>query len=55
MGQLLATTSRDRKLHLFDRRACEEAVLVTEGHDGIKGSCVVWMGDCDRISATGFS
>jgi coronin-1B/1C/6 len=54
-GQLLATTSRDRKLRLFDPRAGGEAVRVTEGHGGIKGARVVWMGDRDRIATTGFS
>jgi coronin-1B/1C/6 len=54
-GQLLATTSRDRKLRLFDPRAGGEAVRITEGHGGIKGARVVWMGDRDRIATTGFS
>ena len=54
-GQLLATTSRDRKLRLFDPRAGGEAVRVGEGHGGIKGARVVWMGDRDRIATTGFS
>ena len=54
-GQLLATTSRDRKLRLFDPRTGGEAVRVTEGHGGIKGARVVWMGDRDRIATTGFS
>ncbi|KAH9988550.1 WD40-repeat-containing domain protein [Russula vinacea] len=43
-GQLLATTSRDRKLRLFDPRTGGEA-----------GARVVWMGDRDRIATTGFS
>jgi coronin-1B/1C/6 len=54
-GQLLATTSRDRKLRLFDPHAGGEAVRITEGHGSIKGACVVWMGDRDRIATTGFS
>ena len=54
-GQLLVTTSRDRKLRLFDPRTGGEAVRVTEGHGGIKGARVVWMGDRDRIATTGFS
>ncbi|KAI9440986.1 microtubule binding protein [Lactarius indigo] len=37
-GQLLATTSRDRKLRLFDPRAGGDAVRVGEGHGGIKGA-----------------
>jgi coronin-1B/1C/6 len=54
-GQLLATTSRDRKLRLFDPRAGGDAVRVGEGHGGIKSARVVWMGDRDRIATTGFS
>jgi coronin-1B/1C/6 len=54
-GTLLATTCRDRKLRLFDPRAGGEAVRITDGHGGIKGSRAVWMGDLDRIATTGFS
>jgi coronin-1B/1C/6 len=54
-GVLLATTCRDRKLRLFDPRASDEAVRVADGHAGIKGARVVWMGDMDRIATTGFS
>ncbi|PPR00247.1 hypothetical protein CVT24_005015 [Panaeolus cyanescens] len=54
-GTLLVTTCRDRKLRLFDPRAGGEAVRVADGHTGIKGSRVVWMGDLDRIATTGFS
>jgi coronin-1B/1C/6 len=54
-GTLLATTCRDRKLRIFDPRAGAEAVRVNDGHSGIKGSRVVWMGETDRIATTGFS
>lgn len=54
-GTLLVTTSRDRKIRLFDPRAGQEAVRVTDGHAGIKSSRVVWMGQSDRIATTGFS
>ncbi len=54
-GQLLATTCRDRKVRLFDPRAGGDAVRVGEGHGGIKGARVVWMGDRDRVATTGFS
>ncbi|QRV88476.1 coronin [Ceratobasidium sp. AG-Ba] len=54
-GTLLATTCRDRKLRLFDPRAGSEAVRVGDGHGGIKGARVVWMGNNDRIATTGFS
>ena len=54
-GTILATTSRDRKLRLFDPRAGGEAVRVAEGHGGIKGVRVCWMGDKDNFATTGFS
>lgn len=54
-GNLIATTSRDRKLRVFDVRAGGDAVRMTDGHGGIKGARVVWMGNQDRIATTGFS
>ena len=54
-GTLLATTCRDRKLRLFDPRTGGDPVRTTDGHGGIKGSRVVWMGDLDKIATTGFS
>ncbi|KAH7890999.1 microtubule binding protein [Phlebopus sp. FC_14] len=54
-GSVLATTCRDRKLRLFDARAGGDPVRVTDGHGGIKGTRVVWMGEMDRIATTGFS
>ncbi|KAF8159215.1 microtubule binding protein [Crassisporium funariophilum] len=54
-GNLLVTTCRDRKLRLFDPRAGGEAVRIADGHSGIKGSRVTWMGDLDKIATTGFS
>lgn len=54
-GTLLATTCRDRRLRMFDVRAGQQPVAVTEGHGGVKGSRVVWCGTKDRIITTGFS
>lgn len=54
-GTLLVTTCRDRKLRMFDPRAGVDAVRVVDGHGGIKGARVVWLGDRDRIATTGFS
>ena len=54
-GTLLATTSRDRKIRLFDPRAGDEPVRICEGHGGIKGARIAWMGDLDKIATTGFS
>ncbi|WVQ85125.1 hypothetical protein IAT38_007290 [Cryptococcus sp. DSM 104549] len=55
VGNVLATTCRDKKIRLFDPRAGTEAVRITDGHAGVKGSRVVWLGDRDRIATTGFS
>ena len=55
IGTVLATTCRDKKLRLFDPRTGADPVRVTEGHGGIKGARVVWMGEHDRIATTGFS
>lgn len=54
-GTVFATTCRDRKLRLFDPRTGGEAVRVTEGHGGIKGARITWMGDLDKFATTGFS
>ncbi|KAM5541296.1 hypothetical protein V8D89_004850 [Ganoderma adspersum] len=54
-GTTLVTTCRDRKIRMFDPRAGGDPVRVGEGHGGIKGARVVWMGDKDRIATTGFS
>ncbi|KAL4061949.1 microtubule binding protein [Scleroderma citrinum] len=54
-GSVLVTTCRDRKIRLFDARTGGDAVRVTDGHGGIKGARVTWMGDTDRIATTGFS
>jgi coronin-1B/1C/6 len=54
-GTILATTCRDKKLRLFDPRTGADPIRVTEGHGGIKGTRVVWMGEHDRIATTGFS
>jgi len=54
-GTVLVTTCRDRKLRMFDARAGSEAVRVTDGHSGIKGARVVWMGENNNIATTGFS
>ncbi|KAG9125458.1 Coronin-like protein crn1, partial [Ceratobasidium sp. 392] len=52
-GALLATMCRDRKIRPFDPRAGSEEVPVGDGHGGIKGARVVWMGAHDRIVTNG--
>jgi len=54
-GSLLATTCRDRKLRIFDPRTGRQPVRIADGHTGIKGSRLVWMGEHGRIASTGFS
>ncbi|KAG0272229.1 Coronin-like protein crn1 [Linnemannia exigua] len=53
-GTLVATTCRDKKLRVFDVRS-NKIVQTADGHAGVKGSRVVWMGNSDRIATTGFS
>ncbi|KAI5959108.1 CRN1 [Candida theae] len=53
-GSLLATTSRDKKLRIWDVR---EGKVLSEGpgHTGAKPSRITWLGNTDRIVTTGFS
>jgi coronin-1B/1C/6 len=53
-GSLLVTTSRDKKLRIWDVRQEKPAVEV-QGHTGAKSSRAVWLGEHDRIATTGFS
>jgi coronin-1B/1C/6 len=40
---------------MFDPRAGVEAVRSVDGHSGVKGSRVVFLGDRDRFVTTGVS
>ncbi|KAJ3091357.1 Coronin-like protein crn1 [Quaeritorhiza haematococci] len=53
-GDLMVTTCKDKKLRIFDVRA-NRIAQETQGHQGIKGSRVVWLGNLDKIATTGFS
>jgi len=53
-GSLLVTTSRDKKLRVWDVRQ-EKPAQEVPGHPGAKNSRCVWMGETDRIATTGFS
>ena len=53
-GALMVTTSRDKKLRVWDVRQ-EKPAHVGPGHAGAKNSRAVWMGEYDRIATTGFS
>ncbi|CAK7198878.1 Coronin-like protein crn1 [Sporothrix eucalyptigena] len=53
-GSLLVTTSRDKRLRVWDVRQ-ESPVHEGPGHPGAKNSRVVWLGDHNRFATTGFS
>ncbi|OIW33914.1 DUF1900-domain-containing protein [Coniochaeta ligniaria NRRL 30616] len=53
-GGLMVTTSRDKKLRVWDVRQ-EKPVHEYPGHEGAKNSRAVWMGEHNRIATTGFS
>ncbi|KAI1364136.1 hypothetical protein F5Y08DRAFT_307576 [Xylaria arbuscula] len=53
-GTLLATTSRDKKLRVWDVRQ-ERPAHESPGHEGAKNSRVVWLGEHNRFATTGFS
>ena len=53
-GSLMVTTSRDKKLRIWDTRQ-EKPAYEVAGHAGAKNSRAVWMGEHDRVATTGFS
>lgn len=55
-GSLLVTTSRDKKIRVWDARQ-EKAAAEVPGHGGAKNSRAVWLTgvDGDRFATTGFS
>ncbi|QUC18594.1 uncharacterized protein UV8b_02835 [Ustilaginoidea virens] len=53
-GNLLVTTSRDKKIRVWDVRQ-EKPVHDAPGHSGAKNSRAVWMGEHNRFATTGFS
>ncbi|OTB08433.1 hypothetical protein M426DRAFT_71214 [Hypoxylon sp. CI-4A] len=53
-GTLLVTTSRDKKLRVWDVRQ-ERAAHEGPGHEGAKNSRTVWLGEQNRFATTGFS
>nr|CDP32639.1 Putative protein of unknown function [Podospora anserina S mat+] len=53
-GAMLVTTSRDKKLRVWDVRQ-EKPVHEHPGHEGAKNSRAVWLGEHNRIATTGFS
>ncbi|EFY93361.1 coronin-6 [Metarhizium acridum CQMa 102] len=53
-GTMLVTTSRDKKIRVWDVRQ-EKPVHEAAGHRGAKNSRAVWMGEHNRFATTGFS
>ncbi|KAI0530310.1 hypothetical protein GGR58DRAFT_493809 [Xylaria digitata] len=53
-GTMLVTTSRDKKLRMWDVRQ-ERPAHESPGHEGAKNSRAVWLGEHNRVATTGFS
>ncbi|PTB64371.1 DUF1900-domain-containing protein [Trichoderma citrinoviride] len=53
-GSLMVTTSRDKKIRVWDVRQ-EKPVHEAAGHTGAKNSRAVWLGEHNRFATTGFS
>ena len=53
-GTLIACASRDKRVRIFDVRSGKLTQDVA-GHEGVKGSRVVWLTNTDRFATTGFS
>ncbi|XP_067912776.1 coronin-7-like [Heterodontus francisci] len=54
-GCLLGSSSKDKKLRVFDPRAMCSAVQSVQGHDNIKDSRLIWLNTSDLVLSTGFS
>jgi hypothetical protein len=53
-GSMLATSCKDKKLRLLDPRG-QRVASETEGHQGVKGSRVIWLGSTERLFSVGFT
>lgn len=53
-GTLIACASRDKKIRIFDVRSGKMTHDIN-GHEGVKGSRLVWLTNTDRFATTGFS
>ncbi|XP_078096606.1 coronin-7 [Mustelus asterias] len=54
-GCLLGSSSKDKKLRVYDPRATCSAVQSVQGHDNIKDSRLIWLNTSDTVLSTGFS
>ena len=53
-GSQLVTTCKDKKIRVYDART-SQPVQITNGHAGIKGARVIWLGNSPNFLTTGFS
>ncbi|XP_062610316.1 coronin-7-like [Saccostrea cucullata] len=53
-GQVFVTSCKDKRLRIIDPRA-SSVVQETQGHDNMRDSRALWLGDKDIICTTGFS
>ena len=53
-GSQLVTTCKDKKIGVYDART-SQPVQITNGHAGIKGARVIWLGNSPNFLTTGFS
>lgn len=53
-GSLLATTAKDKKVRVVDPRG-NTVVAEAEGHQGVKGSRLTWLGTKEKIFSCGFT
>jgi len=53
-GSLLATSCKDKHLRILDPRQ-NTVVSDTEGHQGVKGSRTIWLGNTQKLFSVGFT
>jgi len=53
-GSLLASTCKDKKLRVVDPRT-NKVVQEGEGHAGVKGSRLIWLGRNEKFCSVGFT
>jgi len=53
-GSLLATTSKDKKVRVLDPRS-NSVAAEADGHAGVKGSRLTWLGRHEKIFSCGFT
>jgi len=53
-GSTIATTCKDKKLRLIDPRQ-QRVSSEAEGHQGVKGSRVTWLGNHEKLFSVGFT